>query len=86
MSSSSEAIQLVLFLHAKSLQSCPTVCDPEDWSPPGSSVGGFSRQQHCSGVPCLPPGGLLGPGAEPGSLTSPALAAGFSATSATWEV
>ena len=25
-------------LHAKSLQSCPTLCDPMDSSPPGSSV------------------------------------------------
>ena len=26
---------------AKSLQSCPTVCDPMDGSPPGSSVQGI---------------------------------------------
>ena len=26
---------------AKSLQSCPTVCDPVDGSPPGSSVHGI---------------------------------------------
>ena len=26
---------------AKSLQSCPTLCDPLDSSPPGSSVQGF---------------------------------------------
>ena len=26
---------------AKSLQSCPTVCDPMDCSPPGSSVHGI---------------------------------------------
>ena len=25
-------------VHAKSLQSCPTLCDPMDCSPPGSSV------------------------------------------------
>ena len=25
-------------MHAKSLQSCPTLCDPVDSSPPGSSV------------------------------------------------
>ena len=28
-------------LHAKSLQSCPTLCDPMDCSPPGSSVHGI---------------------------------------------
>ena len=26
---------------AKSLQSCPTLCDPIDGSPPGSSVSGI---------------------------------------------
>ena len=26
---------------AKSLQSCPTLCDPMDWSPPGSSAHGI---------------------------------------------
>ena len=26
---------------AKSLQSCPTLCDPEDGSPPGSPVPGI---------------------------------------------
>ena len=26
---------------AKSLQSCPTLCDPIDGSPPGSPVSGF---------------------------------------------
>ena len=28
-------------MHAKSLQSCPTLCDPMDSSPPGSSVHGI---------------------------------------------
>ena len=36
---------------AKSLQSCPTLCDPIDGSPPGSTVPGFSRQEHWSGLP-----------------------------------
>ena len=31
---------------AKSLQSCPTLCDPTDGSPPGSPSLGFSRQEH----------------------------------------
>jgi len=29
---------------AKSLQSCPTVCDPIDGGPPGSPVPGILRQ------------------------------------------
>ena len=36
---------------AKSLQSCPTVCDPRDGSPPGFPSLGFSRQEHQSGLP-----------------------------------
>ena len=36
---------------AKSLQSCPTLCDPIDSSPPGSQSLGFSRQEHWSGLP-----------------------------------
>ena len=35
---------------AKSLQSCPTLCDPTDGSPPGSLSLGFSRQD--TGVGC----------------------------------
>ena len=31
---------------AKSLQSCPTLCDPIDGGPPGSPSLGFSRQEH----------------------------------------
>ena len=36
---------------AKSLQSCPTLCDPVDGSPPGSPSLGFSKQEHWSGLP-----------------------------------
>ena len=36
---------------AKSLQSCPTLCDPIDGSPLGSPSLGFSRQEHWSGLP-----------------------------------
>ena len=36
---------------AKSLHSCPTLCDPIDGSPPDSLSLGLSRQEHWSGVP-----------------------------------
>ena len=36
---------------AKSLQSCPTLSNPIDGSPPGSPIPGFSRQEHWSGLP-----------------------------------
>ena len=40
---------------AKSLQSCPTLCDPIDDSPPGSPVPGMG-QEHWSGLPFPSPG------------------------------
>ena len=36
---------------AKSPQSCPTLCNPIDGSPPGSPSLGFVRQEHWSGSP-----------------------------------
>ena len=42
---------------------------------------GFSRQEYWSGLPCPPPGDLLGLGMEPVSLAS---AGEFFTTSATW--
>ena len=37
-------------------RSCPTLCDPRDWSPPGSSVHGIL--QEWGGLPSPPPGDL----------------------------
>ena len=37
----SDSIHLAAAAAAKSLQSCPTLCDPIDGSPPGSSVPGI---------------------------------------------
>ena len=36
---------------AKSLQSCPTLCDPIDGSHQAPPSLGFSRQEHWSGLP-----------------------------------
>ena len=49
-----QTLPLSLILHAaaaKSLQSCPTLCDHIDGSPPGSPVPGILRQEHQSGLP-----------------------------------
>ena len=35
---------------AKSLQSCPTLCNPMEGSPPGSAIPGFLRKNR-SGLP-----------------------------------
>ena len=74
--------QNVIAAAAKSLQSCPTLCDPRDGSPPGSSVHGIS---HSSGLPRSSPGDLPDPGMEPTSLTSHALSTGFFTTFGIWE-
>ena len=50
---------------AKSLQSCPTLCDPMDRSPPGSSVHGISRARILEWAATPPPGDLPDPGTEP---------------------
>ena len=74
-----------LHFHFKLLQSCSTLWTV--WTVAGQialSVG-FSRQEYWSGVPYPPSGDLPNPGIEPGFLMSPALAAGFFTTSATWE-
>ena len=54
-------------------ESCLTLCDPMDGSPPGPSVVGFSRQEHRRELSFPPPGYLPNPGIRP---TSPALQAG----------
>ena len=38
-------------MQAKSLQSCPTLCDPTDYSPPGSSVHGILQARKLEWVP-----------------------------------
>ena len=53
-------------VHAQSLQLCPTLCDPMDCSPPGSSVHGI-LQTRILELPFPSPGDLPNPGIEPGS-------------------
>ena len=59
-------------------QSCPTLCNPVDCSPPGSSVHGIFRQEYWSGLPFPSPGDLPDPGIEPATPASPALQAASS--------
>ena len=47
-----------------STQSCLTLCDPMDCSPPGSSAHEFSRQEYWSGLPFPFPGDLPYPGTK----------------------
>ena len=57
-------------VHAKSLQSYPTLCDPKDCSPPGSLSVAFSRQEYWSGLSCLLPVDLPDPENQPVSFMS----------------
>ena len=59
-------------MHTKSIQLCPTLCDPMDHSPLGSSVHGI-LQERIFGDP--PPGDLPDPGIEPTSSVPSALEA-----------
>ena len=45
-------------------QSCPTLFDPMDCTPPASSVHGVLQARIQEGLPCPPPGDLPNPGAE----------------------
>ena len=73
------------FLCAKSLQLCPTLCDPMDCSPLGSSVHGIPQARILEWVAVSYSRDLPDIGTEPKSLTSPALAGGFFTSLATWE-
>ena len=60
---------LVVCMHAKVLQSCPTLCDPMNCSPPGSSLHEILQARTLEWV-AIPPGDLPDPWIEPVSLTS----------------
>ena len=72
-------------MHAKLLQSCPTLSDHGDIAHEAPLSMGFSRQEYWNGLPCPLPGGLPNPAMEPESPASPALAGSFSTTNTTLE-
>ena len=74
-----------LCVYANSSQSCLTICDLVDCSPPGSLVHGTLQAEHWSGFPLSLPGNLPNPGIKPTSLMSPELTGGFFTTRTTWE-
>ena len=63
---------LLLTLCVLVAQSCPTLCDPMDYSPPDSSVHGILQARILEWVAIPSPGDLPDPGIE---STSPALQA-----------
>ena len=71
---------------AKSLESCPTLQDLVDCSPPGSSVCGILQERILEWVAMPSSRGIfLNQGIKPVSLMSSALAGRFFTASATWE-
>ena len=68
--------------YGKSFQLSPTLCEPMDCGPPGSSVQGILQARILEWLPCLSPWDIPSPGIK---SASPALAGGFFTTSTTWE-
>ena len=75
----------MLIWAAETIPVCPTLCNPMDHRPPGSSVHGILQARILEWVAIPPPGDLPDPGIKPESLKFPALAGGFFTTSATCE-
>ena len=63
-------------------QSCLTLCDPTDCSPPDSSVHGILQARILGWVAMPSSGDLANPEIQPRSLTVPALVGGFFTTRA----
>ena len=76
-----------MWVPAKLLQSCLTLCDPIVWTVAHQALLSmkFSRQEYWNGWPCPPPGDLPHSGVEPTLLVSPALAGRFFTIRTTWE-
>ena len=62
-----ETIILSEVNQSEATQSCPTLGDPVDCSPPGSSIHGILQARYWSGLPFPSPGDLPDPGIEPRS-------------------
>ena len=61
-------IDLSTCVHAKLLQSCPTLCDLCTVAHEDPLSMGFFSQEHWSSLPFPSPGDLFNPGIEPMSL------------------
>ena len=58
-------INKTICMHAKSLQSCPALCEPMECSLLGSSVHWILQARILEWVACLAPGDLPDPGSNP---------------------
>ena len=66
-------------------QLCLTLCNPMDYSPPGSSGHGIFQARIVDWVAIFSSGNLPDPGIKLASLLSPVLTGGFFTSCATWE-
>ena len=73
-------IFLKIALVCSSAQSCPTLCNPMDCRPPGSSVHGVLQARILIWLPFPPPGDLPDPWIEPVSPVGPTVAGRFFTT------
>ena len=76
VSDSSHSPQNILLFWVGGLvaNSCPTICNPMDYSLPGSSVRGISQARILEWVAISSPGDLPNPGIKPRSLALKAVA------------
>ena len=72
----------LVYVHARLLSLCPTLCDPMDCNRPDTSVHGILQARILEWVAISSSRESTGPGTEPESLMSPALAGGFFTTHA----
>ena len=72
-------------VHANSLQSCPTLCNPMDGSSPGSSVHGILQARILEWTAMPSSRGSSLP-RDQTHVLSPVLVGRFFTTSATWEI
>ena len=72
-------------MHAQSLQSCSTLCEPIDCGPPGSSVHGILQVRILEWIAIPFSRGSSQPRNQTCVSCLLALAGGFFTTSATWE-
>ena len=84
-------LQISACVHAKSLQSCPTLCNPMDVAHQVSLSMGFSRKKYWSGLPFPPPEDLPDPGMQVSCVSCISRQVGFLfvclffTTSITWK-
>ena len=71
--------------YVKSLQSCPTLCNPMAIACQAPLSVGFSKHEHWNGLPCPSLGEHPDRAIKPASLRCPALAGMIFTTSTTWE-